>query len=89
MTSQEYPHDTKSDKPMTGPDILLYRLTQAESKLSEQDAELKALQKKVEMYERRHEEQEKKRLLWGIGALGSVVMTLGSVIWTYRAVIFK
>lgn len=63
-------------------EILLYRLSKAEEKIAALDKELK---------EFREEEQalEKKRLLWGISVLGSVIMTLGAVIWSYRSVIFK
>lgn len=63
-------------------EILLYRLSQAE-------AEIVALKKDLKEFKEEEQAMEKKRLLWGISVLGSVIMTLGAVIWSYRAVIFK
>ena len=62
--------------------IIEYRLEQAEKALAALEAELKA-------FKAAEEELERKRLTWGITALGSVVLTLGGVIWAYRGVIFK
>lgn len=33
--------------------------------------------------------EEKAKLRWGIGVLGSVVMALFGILWAYRGVIFK
>lgn len=62
--------------------VLTYRLTQAE-------AEIQALTVKVAQMERDAEARERARLKAGIGALGTVVLTLFGVLWGYRSVIFK
>lgn len=61
---------------------LEYRLEQAEIKINALEAELKRLEDETD-------ELERKRLKWGISALGAIVMTLGTIIWQYRSVIFK
>lgn len=63
-------------------DALEYRLAQAEKKIS-------ALETELRDFERAAAELERKRLTWGISALGAVVMTLGTIIWQYRGMIFK
>ena len=65
-----------SDKPTL--ELLDYRLTELEK-------DKENLEKKIAQLE----EVERKKLLWGISALGSVVLALGGIIWTYRGVIFK
>lgn len=65
---------------MTG--TLEYRLEQAEKKIAALETELKRLEDETD-------ELERKRLKWGITALGTIVMTLGGIIWQYRSVIFK
>ncbi|MBY6113282.1 hypothetical protein KUW09_04915 [Mameliella alba] len=66
-----------------------YRLLQAEKQLEAQAGQIDAL--KAEIAEVRHaeEERERKRLVWGISSLGSILMILAGVIWSYRGVIFK
>ena len=56
-----------------------------EYRLNEQAKELDELKGRVAQMEK----DEKSRLRWGIGALGSVIMALAGVIWAYRGVIFK
>lgn len=63
-------------------DTLEYRLAQAEKKIT-------ALETELRDFEKTAAELERKRLTWGISALGAVVMTLGAIIWQYRTVIFK
>lgn len=60
------------------PELLAYRLQLLEQLVADQAEKIEALQK-----------QETSKLRWGLGALGSIVLTLGGVIWTYRAVIFR
>lgn len=67
---------------MTENETMVYRLEQAEKHLAELDAELEQLREEAKA--REHE-----RLKWGVGALGSVVLMLGAVIWQYRSAIFK
>lgn len=63
-----------------GPDLKLI-----EYRLGELEKENEKLQGKIKDLE----DAEKRKLLWGISALGSVILALGGVIWTYRGVIFK
>ncbi|WP_428516261.1 hypothetical protein [Roseovarius sp.] len=65
-------------------------------KVDEQSREIRELRDHVEKLEKRAVErdqersaQERKQLLAGISFLGAVIITLGSVLWSYRAVIFK
>jgi hypothetical protein len=67
---------------MTEDSILSYRLEQAELKIVE-------LEDKLVAFIVKEDARETKRLLWGISALGTAVMILGSIIWTYRPIIFK
>lgn len=62
--------------------LLEYRLKQAEEHID-------LLELKIEGMKSDARRREEKRLLWGISALGSVVMAMGSLIWAYRGVIFK
>lgn len=50
--------------------LLRQKLQDHEKDLSDMKAEIRSIK-----------DQDKKRLLWGIAALGSVVMGLGSYIW--------
>lgn len=67
---------------MSDESIIEYRLKQAE-------AEIRTLKGLVESMRIEAQEMERKRLLWGVTSLGSVVMALGGIIWAYRSVIFK
>lgn len=67
---------------MTDEALASYRLEQLEARVEAQAAKVEKLEKEVE-------DQEHRRLKWGVGALGSVVLTLGSVLWSYRSEIFK
>jgi hypothetical protein len=59
-------------------EVLVYRLGQMETSLANLESKMNAIEK-----------NERSKLLWGVMALGSVVMALGGVIWTYRNVIFR
>lgn len=63
-------------------EMLSYRLTEVEKKLEKTTTELAKL--RAEELQR-----EVRQFRWGIGALGSVIMALASVVWAYRSVIFK
>jgi len=54
-------------------------------KVELQAAQIVKLEERIDQIER----DEKRKLIWGILALGSVVMTLGGTIWSYRSVIFR
>ena len=74
---------------MSDPSLSGYRLEQAEKKIEELANHCAALQKQLIDLEKHEAERETKRLMWGVSTLGAVVMTLGGIIWSYRAVIFK
>lgn len=67
---------------MTADDILRLRLEQVEKRAEALEGEMKAMKAEADKL-------EKQRLRWGISALGTVVMLLGTVLWGYRGVIFK
>jgi hypothetical protein len=67
---------------MTEPDVLAYRLTEAEREIAEMRRDIKLMRKEAE-------DRERSRLVAGVGALGSLVLALFGVIWAYRAEIFK
>lgn len=84
----------------TSDPILEFRLTQAEKHMAKQDEEMTKLEEEIRanrvFYETKMQEmkdaydkQERSRLMWGISSLGSLVMLMGGVLWTYRGVIFK
>lgn len=67
---------------MTDPDVLAYRIAEAER-------DIVALRETIAAMRRDSEDRERSRLKAGIGALGTLVLTLGTVLWSYRGVIFK
>jgi hypothetical protein len=67
---------------MTEPDVLAYRLTEAEREIAEMRRDIKSMRKEAE-------DRERARLVAGVGALGSLVLALFGVLWAYRAEIFK
>jgi|AntAceMinimDraft_13_1070369.scaffolds.fasta_scaffold169956_1 hypothetical protein len=69
--------------------LLEYRLQQTEAKIVSQEQHIDRLEALIADMKLEAAKREEKRLLWGIGALGSVVMTLGTIIWSYRSFIFK
>lgn len=58
-----------------------WRLKQAEEKLRDQQKQITDLNAALIALDRKEEDREKKRLIWGIGALGSVVMAMATFIW--------
>ena len=58
--------------------VLTYKVEALEKRVSEQDKMLKDIR-----------EEEKRKLVWGVGALGSAVLGLTGIIWSYRDVIFR
>ena len=70
-------------------ETILYRLEQAEKHIEETEAHIVELNKKFEEREIERHKQEKKNLIWGIIFLGSIVTSLGGILWNYRGVIFK
>ena len=65
-------------EPRDGIDVLAHRLTEAERKIKELEAELE-----------KRASEEKARLVWGIIFLGGIVSTLVKIIWDWRAVILR
>jgi len=70
-------------------EILLYRLSQAEGKITHAEAEIDTLKTTLAKVREEDAERERRNLKWGISTLGSAVLALGAVIWAYRGVIFK
>jgi DNA-binding IclR family transcriptional regulator len=54
--------------------LLLYKIDQMRKEIDNLKADLKRLREE-------REAEQRKRLLWGIGALGSAVMALAGAIW--------
>ena len=80
--------------------LLEFRLSKAEEHIAEQERHIKILEEmvrdnrmhndnKIQEIRDHYEKQERNRLMWGISSLGSLVILLGGVLWSYRAVIFK
>lgn len=68
---------------MTDPDnVLAYRLAEAERDIA-------ALRRTIDVMRQESEDRERMRLKAGISLLGSVVIALGAVLWSYRGLIFK
>ena len=67
----------------------IYRIGQLESALKSCVDEIALIERRNT--DRDHERQalERKQLLWGITFLGGIIVTLGSVLWNYRTVIFR
>ena len=67
----------------------IYRIGQLESALKSCVDEIALIERRNA--DRDHERQalERKQLLWGITFLGGIIVTLGSVLWNYRTVIFR
>lgn len=75
--------------PLLGAGVIAYQLR-------DQHHHLTALEKRIQELEaniRRRDEvraQNEKRYLWtGIIFLGTIISTLGTIIWSYRAIIFQ
>lgn len=50
--------------------------------LKRQEAALQKLSFDFEAFQKETRDQERKRLLWGVSALGSVAAALAAIIWT-------
>lgn len=74
---------------MAEQEILEYRLAQAEGKIIQMGETMQGLEKRLQNLKEDEDRRERSQLLWGISALGAVVMTLGSVLWSYRGDIFR
>jgi len=79
--------------------VLAYRLTRLEAELANEalrrerteaafKAALDAFEESAELRERERLDRERKNLWAGIVFLGTIITTLGGVIWAYRGVIF-
>lgn len=74
---------------MTDDGLRDYRLKELEEDLKQQREELKLLKSAISQMEIDAINRERNRLKAGIGAMGSVLLFLGGVIWAYRGAIFK
>lgn len=68
-------------------ELLEYKVDEQEKELGQLKAELADLQKKIADRDIARQAEERQRLMWGIKALGSLVIVLFGVLWAYRAVI--
>ena len=69
--------------------VALYRISELERQIKVQADEIAQIERRNEERDAARVAMERKQLLWGITFLGGVIMTLGTVIWSYRSVIFK
>lgn len=69
--------------------LLRYRVDEQSREIRELKDHVDALEKRAVERDRERSAQERKQLMAGISFLGAVIITLGSLIWSYRAVIFK
>jgi len=69
--------------------LLEEKVKQLEFKLDSASTSISDLQKELENFEKTMETRERKRLVTGVSVLGSVVLSLLGIIWSYRSVIFK
>ena len=69
--------------------VMEVKLAAAQEDIRRLAQDVKDLEGEIRRVEKQEAARERARLLWGISALGTVVMTLGALIWNYRAVIFK
>lgn len=76
-------------EPQSGIDVLRYRLDRAEAEHRQIREELRAEIKELRGELDKRADTEKARLVWGISVLGGAVMTLATVIWNWRSVIFR
>ena len=68
--------------------VIAYRVMEQENHLRELENQFIAFQKEVNEKEKARQQQERRNLIAGIVFLGSVISTLGGIIWAYRSVIF-
>lgn len=81
-----------SDNPNPGdyhPIVLQMRLEEYGRALEAEKQERQALEKEFKDFKKAMADRERANLFWGLGVLGSVVMALGGVLWSYRSVIFR
>lgn len=69
--------------------VLAYRVDELERDSKAQRDEIKALKATIARMELEAADRERARLKAGIGALGSVILALFGILWSYRSVIFK
>lgn len=80
--------------------LLEYRITELERRLEaqftrfertteEQEKQIKILEEKITKRENERDVEEKKKLIWGISFLGSIILSLLGIIWNFRSAIFK
>ena len=77
-----------ADEERSSPSVIQWRVMELESDLRQLQSRLEVFEKEVHEKEKARQQQERRNLLAGIGALGSIITTLGGIIWAYRSVIF-
>ncbi len=69
--------------------LLAYKVQQLEKQREADQAQIVVLRAEVETLERSMADRERKQLAAGIAALGTLVLTLLGVIWSYRSIIVR
>lgn len=70
-------------------DVWAYRIGELERDVKAQNDEIRALKSTITQMEIDAVNRERARLKAGIGAMGSVILAMFGLIWSYRAMIFK
>lgn len=66
-----------------------YQIEELQRTVKYQADEIAKIERRNEERDRERAALERTQLIWGITFLGGIIMTLGTVIWSYRSVIFK
>lgn len=85
---------------MSNQDLIEFRLEKAEQHIEENEVLIRRLESKLQedreyyraalqKFKDETAADKKSQLIWGVSSLGSLVMILAGIIWSYRAVIFK
>jgi hypothetical protein len=70
-------------------ELLLFRVDQQQNEIQNLKKDVEELEAHIATQDLKRTSQEKRQLIAGISFLGSIVITLIGVIWSYRSVIFR
>lgn len=70
-------------------DLLLFRLNLQEQQIQDLKQDIEDLETHIADSEMKRALQEKHQLIAGVSFLGSIIVMLAGVIWSYRNVIFR
>lgn len=66
-----------------------YKFSQLEARVNSLQVDITTVHKELEAYKALESKLEKQRLTYGISLLGSILLALVGVVWSYRGIIFK